>query len=117
MRLTQEEQKVICDSINKVDPDARILLFGSRVNDQARGGDIDILCLSSAINRQQRRLIRREMGDRLAGQKIDLIVTADRSKPFVRLVMADAVPLPADRGLPTCPAKLEERSWEMPQQC
>jgi predicted nucleotidyltransferase len=100
MRLTQEEQRAICGSIHKVDPDARILLFGSRVNDEARGGDIDILCLSSAINRQQRRLIQREMGDRLAGQKIDLIVTADRSKPFVRLVMADAVPLSADEGLP-----------------
>jgi myo-inositol-hexaphosphate 3-phosphohydrolase len=53
------------------------------------------LCLSSEINRQQRRLIRREIGDRLAGQKIDLIVAADRSKPFVRLVMAEAVPLTA----------------------
>ena len=93
MRLTQQERQVICDSINKVDPEARVLLFGSRVDDQGRGGDIDILCLSSEINRQQRRLIRREMGDRLAGQKIDLIVAADNSKPFVRLVMAEAVPL------------------------
>jgi predicted nucleotidyltransferase len=95
MRLTQQERKVICDSINRVDPEARILLFGSRVDDQARGGDIEVLCLSSEINRQQRRLIRREMSDRLAGQKVDLIVAADRSRPFVRLVMADAVPLTA----------------------
>ena len=95
MRLTQQEQQVICDSINRVDPEARILLFGSRVDDQARGGDIDILCLSNAINRQQRRLIRREMGDSLAGQKIDLIVAADSSKPFVRLVMTEAVALTA----------------------
>ena len=44
MRLIQEEQGVICGSIHKVDPDARILLFGSRVDDQARGGgDIDLL--------------------------------------------------------------------------
>ena len=95
MRLTQQEQKVIRDSIHKADPDARVLLFGSRVDDQARGGDIDILCLSSEINRQQRRLIRRQLSDRLAGQKVDLIVAADRSRPFVRLVMADAVPLTA----------------------
>jgi predicted nucleotidyltransferase len=95
MRLTQQERKVICDSIHRIDPEARILLFGSRVDDQARGGDIDVLCLSREINRQQRRLIRREMSDRLAGQKVDLIVAADRSRPFVRLVMADAVPLTA----------------------
>jgi predicted nucleotidyltransferase len=77
MRLTQREQKVICGSINRVDPTARILLFGSRVDDQARGGDIDILCLSSEISRQQRRVVWRETGDSLAGQKIDLVVAAD----------------------------------------
>jgi len=33
------------------------------------------------------------MGDRLAGQKIDLVIAPDSSKPFVRLVMAEAVPL------------------------
>jgi len=40
MRLTQQEQQVICNSINRVDPEARILLFGSRVDDLARGGGI-----------------------------------------------------------------------------
>ena len=49
MRLTQEEQRAICGSIHKVDPDARILLFGSRVNDEARGGDIDLLVLSDLL--------------------------------------------------------------------
>jgi predicted nucleotidyltransferase len=95
MRLTRQEKQVICNSIHRVDPEAHVLLFGSRLDDQARGGDIDVLCLSREINRQQRRLIRREMSDRLAGQKVDLIVAADRSRPFVRLVMADAVPLTA----------------------
>ena len=49
MRLTQQEQKVICDSINKVDPEARILLFGSRVDDQARGETLIYWCCRSGL--------------------------------------------------------------------
>ena len=50
MRLIQEEQGVICGSIHKVDPDARILLFGSRVDDQARGGGYRSASLRIRLN-------------------------------------------------------------------
>jgi len=74
MRLTQQEQKVICDSINKVDPEARILLFGSRVDDQARGGDIDLLVLSERLGFDDLWPVRREILDRIGWQKLDLII-------------------------------------------
>jgi predicted nucleotidyltransferase len=78
MRLTQQEQKVICDSINKVDPDARILLFGSRVDDQARGGDIDLLVLSERLGFDDLWPIRRDILDCIGWQKLDLIVENER---------------------------------------
>ncbi|MBU0455630.1 MAG: nucleotidyltransferase domain-containing protein [Gammaproteobacteria bacterium] len=43
MRLTPFEVQTIKSIIQKHDPNAKIYLFGSRVNDQARGGDIDLL--------------------------------------------------------------------------
>jgi predicted nucleotidyltransferase len=78
MRLTQQERKVICDSINRVDPEARILLFGSRVDDQARGGDIDLLVLSDRLGFDDLWPIRREILDRIGWQKLDLIIENER---------------------------------------
>jgi predicted nucleotidyltransferase len=43
MRLTPEQTRIIKTVIaREFDPDARIWLFGSRVNDLRRGGDIDL---------------------------------------------------------------------------
>tara|TARA_B100000614_G_scaffold250755_1_gene261382 strand:+ start:746 stop:1033 length:288 start_codon:yes stop_codon:yes gene_type:complete len=78
MRLTRQERQVICDSIKKVDPEARVLLFGSRVDDQARGGDIDILCLSERLGFDDLWPIRREILDRIGWQKLDLIIENER---------------------------------------
>lgn len=69
---------MICDSINRVDPEARILLFGSRVDDQARGGDIDLLVLSDRLGFDDLWPIRREILDRIGWQKLDLIIENER---------------------------------------
>ena len=48
MRITTAEHQAIRQAISEVDPEANIYLFGSRANDNARGGDIDLLIISSA---------------------------------------------------------------------
>lgn len=93
MRLTPDQIRIIREPIVDLDPQARVLLFGSRIDDRARGGDIDVLCLSDKIDRHQRRRLRRHISDRFDGQRVDLLVAADTSKPFVRMVLQDAVPL------------------------
>ncbi|MDH4129048.1 MAG: nucleotidyltransferase domain-containing protein [Spirochaetota bacterium] len=50
MRLTVSEINTIKSSIYDEDDNAEIYLFGSRTDDSKRGGDIDILILSSKIN-------------------------------------------------------------------
>lgn len=42
MRLTRLQHQTIRDMINEAIPDAQIKLFGSRTDDTARGGDIDL---------------------------------------------------------------------------
>lgn len=44
MRLDAQERKALQQALREVDGEA--FLFGSRVDDQARGGDIDLLVLT-----------------------------------------------------------------------
>lgn len=44
MRLTDEQIQAIRDSVSDIaGPDARVRVFGSRLQDDARGGDLDLL--------------------------------------------------------------------------
>ncbi|MGZ3633564.1 MAG: nucleotidyltransferase domain-containing protein [Parachlamydiaceae bacterium] len=85
MRISQHEQNAIKNVITQLDPQAKIYLFGSRVDDNARGGDIDLLILSELITERDRRKIRVELFEKLGEQKLDLVIAKDLSKPFVRL--------------------------------
>jgi len=43
MRLTPEQTRIIKAAVaRELEPDARIWLFGSRVDDERRGGDVDL---------------------------------------------------------------------------
>jgi predicted nucleotidyltransferase len=43
MRLSHQEQSAIKGVLSKFDPSGKVYLFGSRVDDHRRGGDIDLL--------------------------------------------------------------------------
>jgi predicted nucleotidyltransferase len=85
MRISQHEQTVIKNVITQLDPKAKVYLFGSRVDDNARGGDIDLLILSELITERDRRKIRIELFEKLGEQKLDLVIAKDLDKPFARL--------------------------------
>ncbi len=77
MRLT-EQQKIILKRLTAeiFGADARLILFGSRVNDNAKGGDIDLYIETkdsqSAFDNKIKLLtaLNRELGE----QKIDIVV-------------------------------------------
>lgn len=85
MRITGPQHLAIKEVITRFDPEAKIYLFGSRVNDNDRGGDIDLLILSEIITEKDRRLLRVELFERLGEQKLDLVIAKDLSTPFVRI--------------------------------
>ncbi|MBI5206523.1 MAG: nucleotidyltransferase domain-containing protein [Candidatus Firestonebacteria bacterium] len=46
MRLKDDQIKHIKNTIETLDKNAKIYLFGSRVDDYKKGGDIDLLIMS-----------------------------------------------------------------------
>ncbi len=93
MRLSDSEKKILVRAVLAQDSKARVWLFGSRVDDEKRGGDIDIAVLSSQIGRAERMRIRRRVADELGEQKIDVVVSRDGADPFFRLALEHAVRL------------------------
>ncbi len=93
MRLSEEERTIIKKAIHSVDPTADIFLFGSRVADEKRGGDIDILIFSKVLKITDKPTILNHIFKKLEEQKIDLVIAKDDSDPFVRIAMRNAVHL------------------------
>jgi predicted nucleotidyltransferase len=93
MRLADEERSAIIDTILEADVDALIYLFGSRVDDAAKGGDIDLLVLSKSINLMTKLDILAQLHQKLGERKIDVVVYPDTSWPFPRMVIQEGVRL------------------------
>lgn len=93
MRLSMPERKIIRRCIRSFDPQARIYLFGSRANDNARGGDIDLLIISNKINFIDKIKLKVMIFKEIEEQKIDMLITHDTKKPFVKLSLHEGVRL------------------------
>jgi len=74
MRLTQQQRGLIRKNVADFDPAARVMLFGSRLDDQRRGGDIDLLIRSRKIDFTKRLRLKLALMDALGAQKIDIAV-------------------------------------------
>jgi predicted nucleotidyltransferase len=84
MRLSQQTQQIIRDTVREVfGVEANVKLFGSRINDDARGGDIDLLVelpsITAEIERKTMQLTAR-LQLRIGDQPIDVLVL-DPSTP------------------------------------
>ena len=95
MRITAEQITFIKRTISELRPDADIFLFGSRANDSARGGDIDILILCKPeLTFQDKAKLETQFINRYGDQKIDFICFAPESEdPFKKLSMQNAIAL------------------------
>ena len=95
MRLNNSIINFFKLAIEKEIPGAKIYLFGSRTNDDAAGGDIDIMVLTqNHIDKRFFRSIRIEFYKKFGWQKIDIInFTFDDQSVFRQLINTNAVEL------------------------
>jgi predicted nucleotidyltransferase len=79
MRITQTQKDIICETAQKYfGPDVHIWLFGSRTDDQAKGGDIDLYIEPSIQNIATLVMARlyflRDLHKKIGEQKIDVVL-------------------------------------------
>jgi predicted nucleotidyltransferase len=74
MRLSQETLEAIRAAVRAADPAAEVYLHGSRLDDAARGGDIDLLMVSDVLNFREVLRLRRAILDRIGWQQLVLTV-------------------------------------------
>jgi len=74
MRLTTDHVNAIRQEIRQADPAAEIYLHGSRADDTAKGGDIDLLVVSDCFDFRDLLRLRRRILDRIGWQQLDLMV-------------------------------------------
>ena len=93
MRLGKEQIGVIKKAIKTLDANAEIKLFGSRVDDDKKGGDIDLLINSSTMGWREVAKLRGILELNLGEQKIDVVLKSEADPSFVKMIEANAVRL------------------------
>ncbi len=95
MRIKKEQAEFIKQSIRRRLPDAAVYLFGSRANDLAKGGDVDILVIADkALTGRENRSIKIEYYKKFGEQKIDIVSFEEgASSNFKELALLEAVAL------------------------
>jgi len=95
MRITEKEKNAIIDAVKSTDPEAIVWLFGSRVDDNKKGGDIDIAIFSKKIDKDvaQKMKVRRIICNRIGEQKIDIVTTNSGKEAIFRLAVEEGIQL------------------------
>ena len=95
MRITDEKIKLLKSTILSISPDAKVYLFGSRVDDNKKGCDIDILIIADrALDFIEKGKIERQFFKHFDAQKSDLVSFKESDKaPFKTVALMYAIPL------------------------
>ena len=91
MRIDKTEKELFLEVIHSIDPEAEVYLFGSRVDDTLKGGDIDLLILSKEVGFNDKVLIKQRIFEKMEEQKIDILINEDREEPFVKSILKHAM--------------------------
>ena len=74
MRIGDDQVKVLKDKLCTLSTQAKIYLFGSRVDDEKKGGDIDLLIVDSLLTKRDLRILRIDFFQHFGEQKLDIVL-------------------------------------------
>jgi len=87
MRLKKQEIEIIKDVILTIFNGATIYLFGSRVDDTKKGGDIDLFIISNATNLFEKKIKALSKLKRALHKPVDIVIHKD----FNRVIEQEAL--------------------------
>ena len=96
MRLTTYEIEAIKDTFKNFFKDGKIYLFGSRVDESKKGGDIDLF-LDLPYKLETRELLDKKsqfklsLYERIGEQKIDVVISKDKNRSIEREALKTGV--------------------------
>jgi len=95
MRLLQDKIDNLKASISFILPNSKIYLFGSRVDDSKKGGDIDILILANRkLSFIEKAKVEKNFFKQFGEQKLDLIsFSFDETNTFKEVILEEAIEL------------------------
>jgi uncharacterized protein len=95
MRISENNRKLISSIFRRLFPKHNLYLFGSRVDDLKKGGDIDLLILGEKkLESKEITKFRTELWKAIGEQKIDIVsFRYDEETPFKMLIMTEAIEL------------------------
>lgn len=92
MRLTTNEIHLLKEKLASLSKEAKLYLFGSRVDDAKRGGDIDLLVVSTELTKKDLRKLRVAFFKGFGEQKLDILLDDGTFKnPFHQIISKKAV--------------------------
>ena len=71
----------------------KVILFGSRVDDNKKGGDIDLYVITDNPSYEKKGKFWIELQERLGEQKIDVILSEDSSRSIEKTALKEGVEL------------------------
>ena len=81
MRLTEKEIKIIKENTKKIFGEAKIILFGSRVDDKKSGGDIDLYIIpKEKRNLFVKKLKLKSILEDLLFKPVDIVIAKDENR-------------------------------------
>jgi predicted nucleotidyltransferase len=91
MRISTLEIDNLLGSIKQIDQNASVYLFGSRTDNQKKGGDIDIAILSKLVSLKEKIEIKYNFYQAFGEQKLDLLIVSDENMPFWQVIKDGAI--------------------------
>lgn len=95
MRIEKTQIEYLKELVRAFLPDALVFLFGSRIFDELKGGDIDLLVLGERqLTGREKREIKIAFFKKFGERKIDIVsYTHEDSSTFKEIAMIEAVQL------------------------